>query len=146
MKSILLFFVSVLALNAGYTNLTYPAINLAFIQHTLLMDTTFDTPQRNRAITSPAIHSLAHWTITVAELLCGLLCLAGSILHLAKSSYAKVVSMAGLMIGIGVWFFGFRAIAGEWFGMWQSKEWNGLPDGERIALALLVILGIVSRR
>lgn len=144
MKSILLFFVAVMALIAGYNNLTIPEINMAFVQHTLTMDTTFPSRQRRRAITSPIIHNLAHYSIAIAELVCGLLCLIGAGLHLVKSSYARVVGIAGLLTGIGIWFFGFRAIAGEWFGMWQSKEYNGLPDGERIALAVLGVLAVIK--
>jgi len=143
MKAILLFFVAVMALIAGYTNFVYPENNKTYVKHTLIMDTTYDSRQRRRAITSPLVHNLAHYGIAVAEWVCGLLCLIGAGLHLVKSAHAKAVATAGLVTGIGIWFFGFRAIAGEWFGMWQSKEYNGLPDGERIALALLVILGIV---
>lgn len=145
MKSILLFFVAVMALIAGYNNFIYPEINKIYVKHTMIMDTTYDSRQRRRAITSPMVHNLAHYGIAVAELVCGLLCLISAGLHLVKSSYARVVGIAGLLTGIGIWFFGFRAIAGEWFGMWQSKEYNGLPDGERIALALLGILAVVSK-
>ncbi len=37
---------------------------------------------------------------------------------------AKTKTTIGLSLGILLWFFVFGAIAGEWFLMWQSDEWN----------------------
>jgi predicted small integral membrane protein len=36
--------------------------------------------------------------------------------------------VAGLLAALLLWFGAFRGIAGQWFAMWQSKKWNGLPD------------------
>lgn len=143
MKSLLLFFAASVALIAGYDNIRYPEANKPFVYHTLVMDTTFQTGLRSRAITDTRVHWLAHYFLALSELVCGTLCLLGSILFLVKSTYAKAVSTWGLLTGVAIWFFGFRAIGGEYFGMWQSKQWNGLPDGERIALCFLAILKLI---
>jgi predicted small integral membrane protein len=38
---------------------------------------------------------------------------------------AKNWSIAGILIGIFIWFLGFEVVGGEWFSMWQSHTWNG---------------------
>ncbi|ECQ2648011.1 DUF2165 family protein [Campylobacter jejuni] len=30
-----------------------------------------------------------------------------------------------------LWFFAFQVVVAEWFGMWMSKVWKGLPDTTR---------------
>nr|WP_279512547.1 DUF2165 family protein [Burkholderia pyrrocinia] len=30
--------------------------------------------------------------------------------------------------------------SGEWFGMWMSKQWNGVPDAFRFFITLLLVL------
>lgn len=142
-SSILMFFVGMLGLIAGYTNLTYPAVNCEFIRHTLTMDTTFDSLQRKRAINIPAIY--LHYLISIGEILSGSISLISSIMYFLGHKYAYVTAQIGLLISVLIWFFGFRVIAGEYFGMWQSKNWNGLPDAERIVITLLGIWGIIKK-
>ena len=43
----------------------------------------------------------------------------------AEFNAAKAVAVAGLVLGFALWFFGFMAVGGEWFQMWQSQTWNG---------------------
>ncbi|HEY5225759.1 MAG TPA: DUF2165 family protein [Methylovirgula sp.] len=46
-------------------------------------------------------------------------------------------------LGFALYFFGFLVIAGEWFQMWQSSQWNAQPSAFRclasIALVLIVL-------
>jgi predicted small integral membrane protein len=35
-------------------------------------------------------------------------------------------------------------IAGEWFGMWMSQTWNGLPSAFRLVMIFLGILIFVA--
>jgi predicted small integral membrane protein len=49
-------------------------------------------------------------------------------------------SVAGIIIGIIIWFLGFEVIGGEWFAMWQSTIWNGLAAAERILTFLVLTL------
>jgi len=53
---------------------------------------------------------------------------------------SKNWAVAGIIIGIIIWFLGFEVIGGEWFAMWQSATWNGLNSAERIVSVLLLIL------
>jgi len=31
------------------------------------------------------------------------------------------------------------SVGGEWFGMWMSKQWNGVPDAFRLFIKLLLV-------
>nr|WP_244137444.1 DUF2165 family protein [Burkholderia pyrrocinia] len=31
-------------------------------------------------------------------------------------------------------------VSGEWFGMWMSKQWNGVPDAFRFCITQLLVL------
>ncbi len=53
---------------------------------------------------------------------------------------SKNWAVAGILIGILIWFVGFEVIGGEWFAMWQSATWNGLAAAERVLGFLVAIL------
>jgi predicted small integral membrane protein len=53
---------------------------------------------------------------------------------------SKNWAVAGIIIGIIIWFLGFEVVGGEWFAMWQSSVWNGLGAAERIVSFLVLIL------
>ena len=57
-----------------------------------------------------------------------------------KFNAAKNWSVAGILIGIIIWFLGFEVIGGEWFAMWHSTIWNGLAAAERILTFLVLTL------
>lgn len=42
--------------------------------------------------------------------------------------------------GFLVWFVGFMAVGGEWFGMWQSATWNGQEPAFRFYVTMLLVL------
>ena len=53
---------------------------------------------------------------------------------------SKNWAVAGITIGIVIWFLGFEVVGGEWFAMWQSATWNGLAAAERILSFLMLTL------
>jgi len=53
---------------------------------------------------------------------------------------------AGAGLGFLLWFTGFMVIGGEWFAMWQSKEWNGVPSAFRFDVILLLVLIFVMQK
>ncbi len=74
-------------------------------------------------------------------------CIKGSwrmVKNLKKDSVvfhdSKNWAVAGILIGILIWFVGFEVIGGEWFAMWQSVTWNGLAAAERVLGFLVAIL------
>ena len=56
----------------------------------------------------------------------------------------KTFAVAGLLMGLLVWQVGFMTIAGEWFGMWMSQTWNGIPSAFRLVAIFLSILIFVA--
>jgi predicted small integral membrane protein len=122
--------------------------NYHFVEHVMKMDTIF--PQsaiHYRNIHNPVLFHVAYIFIIIMEFMMSVCCLRGSWLlfrHLKADAvifhHAKNWSVAGIIIGIIVWFFGFEVIGGEWFGMWQSPTWNGLAGAERIVTFLLLTL------
>ena len=42
--------------------------------------------------------------------------------------------------------FGFMSVGGEWFGMWMSQQWNGVPSAFRFFMTIGVILVYVAQR
>ena len=130
----------------GLNNLIDYGSNFAFVSHVLQMDTTFPGNRLMwRAIDLPLLHHAVYWFIILAELTIAALCWLGG-LRLVRSlndsdlfNKSKDVAVAGLTLGILLWFTGFITVGGEWFLMWQSATWNG----EEAAFRLVAVLGIV---
>lgn len=152
-KAALVFSMGLLALLAATGNLLDPDANMAFVVHVLSMDTVFspgDSPWR--AITSPLLHRMVFWLIVTLELVIAALCLWGATRLFANLSgpaarfnAAKGPAIAGLTLGILLWFTGFIVIGGEWFLMWQSQSWNGIEAAFRFsAIFFLTLLLTVS--
>jgi len=53
---------------------------------------------------------------------------------------AKRFAVAGLTLGFLLWQVGFMSIGGEWFGMWQSQQWNGVPSAFRFLITIIAVL------
>jgi predicted small integral membrane protein len=145
-KVLLTWAVAIFASLVVFNNLTDYGSNYLFVSHVLRMDTTF--PENRalwRAIESPVLQHAFYWIIILAEAAIAALCWVGG-LRLLSSIHdaggfnrAKGLAIAGLTLGIVLWFTGFIAIGGEWFLMWQSETWNG----QDAAFRLTVIVGIV---
>jgi len=130
-----------------FNNVTDYDSNYQFVHHVLQMDSTFPGNKGMwRAINSPAIHTAFYLSIICWEgLTCFTLWIAGTRLALAAKrtaaefGRAKGLVIAGLTLGMLLWFVAFLSVGAEWFLMWQSKQWNG----QDAAFRLFVILGIV---
>jgi predicted small integral membrane protein len=136
------------ALLVAFNNLVDYGSNYEFVRHTLSMDTTFPgNALMNRAITSPALWTAAYWLIIATEAATGALLALGA-LRLASTlgqpavqfNAAKSAVVFGIGLGFLLWFTGFLVVGGEWFAMWQSKEWNGIPSAFRFDVILLLVL------
>jgi predicted small integral membrane protein len=141
------------ALLVAFGNLVDYGTNYTFVRHTLSMDTTFPgNALTGRAITSPTLWTLGYWLIIAAEAATGLILAFGSLrLALAVRGPAALFNAAKPAVALGVglgfllWFTGFAVIGGEWFAMWQSKEWNGVPSAFRFTVTLLLVLIFVMQ-
>lgn len=142
------------ALLVAFNNLVDYGSNDTFVRHTLRMDTTFPgNALKVRAIDSPAMATVAYWLIIAAETLTGLLLALGSVrLALALRgpavdfNAAKGIAVLGLGLGFLLWFTGFMVVGGEWFAMWQSKDWNGVPSAFRFVVVLLLVAIFLVQR
>jgi predicted small integral membrane protein len=147
-KAALVFSMGLFAFLAGAGNILDPNTNLAFVVHVLSMDTVFSPSHSGwRAITSSMVHQTVFWLIVAIELVVAALCLWGSARLFANLSTpaerfnaAKGPSVAGLAVGIILWFTGFIGVGGEWFLMWQSESWNGIEAAFRFSAALFLTL------
>ncbi|HSM83128.1 MAG TPA: DUF2165 domain-containing protein [Nodosilinea sp.] len=132
-KTLLVASIGLLALVIVVNNLTDYSANFRYIQHVLSMDTVFPDSQLTwRAIGSPQLQNFAYAVIIAIESLITLLCLGGAIRLLqaircsgVAFNRAKATATYGLTLAFLFWFLGFMVVAGEWFTMWQSIDWNG---------------------
>lgn len=135
-------------------NITDYGTNLVFVQHVLAMDSIFpDSHIRYRAITSPALQQAAYALIIAAEAVVALLCWVGAAalargLRADAKTFNRVKSgaIAGLTLGFLLWQAGFMTVGGEWFGMWQSQQWNGVPSAFRFVMVIAAVLIFVALR
>jgi predicted small integral membrane protein len=146
--------VALFATLVAFGNITDYGTNLAFVQHVLAMDSIFpDSHIRYRAITSPALQHAAYAVIIAAEAATALLCWIGasalmrSLRADARTFHrAKTFAILGLTLGFLLWQAGFMSIGGEWFGMWQSQQWNGVPSAFRFVMVIAAVLIFVAMR
>ena len=140
--------VALFAMLVTFGNLTDYGTNYAFVQHVLSMDTLFPgTTITWRAITSPELHHIAYALIIAAEGVTALLCWIGAYAMLrslradARTFHrSKTFAVLGLTLGFLLWQVGFMTIGGEWFGMWQSQQWNGVPSAFRFVMVIIAVL------
>ena len=131
-----------------FGNLTDYHTNYLFVQHVLSMDTILPFSDiRYRAITDPALHRAAYALIIATEGLIAVLCWTGAFqltrhvrADAAAFNGAKAMAVIGLTLGFLLWQVGFMTIGGEWFGMWQSSQWNGVPSAYRFVMVIAVVL------
>ena len=135
-----------------FGNLTDYDTNFAFVQHVLAMDTIFATSTITyRAVTNPVLHHLAYGLIITTQAIVSVLCWIGVFRLLRRLradalafNRAKSLLMAGLTLAFLLYQFGFVTVGGEWFGMWMSSQWNGIPSAFRFLITILAVLIFVA--
>jgi len=145
-KTMMVASIAAFALLVAYNNIVDYGSNYDFVRHTLAMDTTFpDNALKGRALTSPVAWTLAYWLIILIEALTGIVLafaawrLARRLRHPALFNAAKAFVVIGVGLGFLLWFTGFMLVGGEWFLMWQSKQWNGQEAAFRFYITLLAV-------
>ncbi len=153
-KTISVAAIGLMALLVAFGNITDYYSNYQFVMHVLKMDTTFpDSHVHYRSINNIFIIHIAYIFIIIMEVLMSFCCIKGAWLlfknlksEAALFHASKNWAVAGITIGIVIWFVGFEVIGGEWFDMWQSMKWNGLAAAERILSFLILILILLHLR
>jgi predicted small integral membrane protein len=151
-KTVMVAAVALFATLVAFGNLTDYGTNFVFVQHVLSMDTIFaGSAIGYRAITSPALHHAAYALIIAAEAATAVLCWIGAYalmrrIHADAAAFnrAKTFAVLGLTLGFLLWQVGFMTVGGEWFGMWQSTQWNGVPSAFRFVMVILGVLIFVA--
>lgn len=136
-----------------YNNIVDYGTNYQFVKHVFSMDTTFPgNTLTGRAITDPQLWALGYAAIIAAEGVIFILLLLATIAMLlavraqaARFERAKVWMVAGATMAFMVWFFGFMVVGGEYFAMWQSKDWNGQQPAFRFYMTMLAVLIFVNQ-
>lgn len=136
-----------------YDNIVDYGTNYEFVKHVLSMDTTFPGNKlTGRAIANPTLWNLAYGAIILAEGLTFLLLGIGATamflsLRAPASGFhrTKAWLVAGVTLGFLIWFFGFMVVGGEYFAMWQSKDWNGQQPAFRFYMTMLAVLIFVMQ-
>ena len=147
-KSVMVLAMAFFATLVAFGNITDYATNFAFVHHVFLMDTTFPgNGIMYRAIEQEWVHHAGYICIIALETLTAVLCWVGGFKLLqARSAAPKVFrtakswAIAGLTLGFLTWQVAFMSIGGEWFGMWMSKQWNGVPSAFRFFITFLAVL------
>ena len=140
--------IGLMAFLVAFGNITDYYSNYPFVAHVLKMDTTFpESHIHYRSINNIYVFHASYILIIIMETATAFCCIKGSWLLFknlksgaAKFHASKNWAIAGIIIGIIIWFAGFEVIGGEWFAMWQSSIWNGLGAAERIVVFLVLVL------
>jgi len=142
------FSIGLMALLIVIGNTTDYFTNYLFVEHVMKMDTIFPGSHlQYRSVNSTIIFHAGYILLIMMEAAMAFCCINGGVrlIKNLKNSTAefhagKNWAVAGLTIGIIIWFLGFEVIGGEWFAMWQSTLWNGLAAAERILSFLVLTL------
>ena len=151
-KALLVAAIALFASLVVFGNITDYNTNLAFVQHVLAMDTIYPfSTIKYRAITDPTLQHLAYAMIIATETAIAVLCWIGAAMlarHVRADAgafnRAKTFAVIGLTLGFLLWEVGFMSIGGEWFGMWQSQQWNGVPGAFRFLITIIAVLIFVA--
>ncbi len=127
--------------------------NFQFIRHVLMMDSTFPGNRAMwRALNSPAWHTAFYLSIIAWEATTMVLLWWGGI-RLARTfrapaatfNHAKRTAIVALTLSLLMWLVAFLTIGGEWFMMWQSKQWNGQDPAFRMFTVVGILLLLVAQ-
>jgi predicted small integral membrane protein len=151
-KMLLMFALAIFYTLVVLNNTTDYHSNYEFVRHVMRMDSTFPGNRGMwRAINSPGLHTLFYITIIAWEFVTMLLCWAGGIRLLQarvgdvkEFERAKGVAVLALTVSLLMWLFAFLSVGGEWFLMWQSKNWNGQDAAFRMFTVVGLILLVVA--
>jgi predicted small integral membrane protein len=153
-KIVLVFAVALFYTIVVFNNLTDYDSNYQFVRHVLMMDGTFPGNHGMwRAFNAPATHRLFYHSIIAWEALTMLLCWWGAARMLyafnaaaLEFERAKSVAIAGLTLSLLMWLVAFVTVGGEWFLMWQSRDWNGQEKAFRVFTVVGIVLLLVAQR
>ncbi|MBD0352590.1 MAG: DUF2165 domain-containing protein [Bacteroidota bacterium] len=122
--------------------------NFTFVSMVARMEDTFSKPRNTwRSVNNVFLHHLLFVLIIVWELVIAVLLTVGAVQMIRKFraatmefKKAKVYASHGFALGVLLWFTVFIAVGGEWFLMWQSKNWNAQNTAFLLTCCFLLFL------
>ena len=106
-----------------------------------------------RSINSDILHHIMYLFIIAWELTIAILSITGifKMINMLKAgvtefNQSKKLLTTGLSFGVVLWFGMFITIGGEWFLMWQSKNWNGQNTAFSLCICFLLFLIHLNQR
>lgn len=131
----------------AYDNIVDCSFNLNAVQHVLSMDTiSKSSTLMGRNISDISTQKMAYGSIIAIETLAALFSWLGAILlfwhrrNPTQFAQKKQIANIGLGLGLLLYLLGFLVIAGEWFAMWQSTQWNAEQTASYLSIIILAIL------
>ncbi|HLO80736.1 MAG TPA: DUF2165 domain-containing protein [Chitinophagaceae bacterium] len=129
-------------------NITDYGSNFNFVSKVAGMEDVFSSEQTGwRAIHNGRLHHIMYISIILAELSIASMLLMGSIKMIRnyKSSAetfqsSKKLTITALASAMLVFFIFFITVAGEWFLMWQSEQWNAQQTAFSLTTIFLLAL------
>ncbi len=126
--------------------------NYQFVRHVLMMDSTFPGNHGMwRAMNQPALHTAFYVSIIAWEFVTMALCWWGGVRMMqarrgtaTEFDHAKGAAVGALTLSLLMWLVAFLSVGGEWFLMWQSKNWNGQDAAFRMFTVVGIVLLLVA--
>jgi predicted small integral membrane protein len=131
-----------------FNNITDYGSNFIFVSKVAGMEDVFSREHTAwRAISNTSLHHIIYLTIILTEICIAVLLLLGSVKMIRnyKSSAeafhsSKNLTITGLALAILLFIVFFITIAGEWFLMWQSEQWNAQQTAFSLSIIFLMAL------
>jgi len=110
-----------------FNNMTDYDSNFQFVKMVSGMSDVFSKEKNGwRSITSDTLHHAMYLLIIASGA--------------EEFKHSKKLLSLGLSMGVMLWFTLFISIGGEWFLMWQSKNWNGERTAFLLSICFLLFL------
>lgn len=132
----------------SFNNITDYGSNFLFVSKVAGMEDVFSREHTGwRAISNSYLHHAMYLSIIVAELCIAILLLLGSVKMIRNYNASaetfhssKKLTITGLASALLLFFVFFIIIAGEWFLMWQSEQWNAQQTAFSLSTIFLLAL------
>jgi len=131
-----------------FNNITDYSSNFQFVHMVAGMEDIYSKERNSwRAVNNVSLHHVLFLLIILWEVTTAVLLITGAakmIAHYRADAMAfkkaKNYASLGFSLGVLLWFVVFIAVGGEWFLMWQSKNWNAQHTAFLLTCIFLLFL------
>ena len=145
--------ISLYMLLVCFNNITDYGSNFQFVSMVSGMDDVASKANTGwRSVHGDVPHHLIYLGIITVEIVIAMLSLFGTVQmtrrfrsDILEFESARKWLVAGLALGVVLWFGLFIGVGGEWFLMWQSESWNGQQTAFFLTITFLLFLVYLSK-